>query len=334
MELLNLFKNKKLSIDDIQFLNELLKTGMSLNDCLELLKNNKNIKIIESLQVSLDKGQLIENIITNYVSKELDVFLSPLVKKVAFNKAVDLSLSFYLESKENQKSILSSVAYPFILLFISMTALYIFDLYGLDSIFGLLTNFNTDISYYKVLRIVMRIVVFIFYFGLIFASLLVVYFSNEKRIIIFYKWLAKYFPNSIYKSYCCEELVSFLLICQRMGYKTKDSLEYLKGIIKKPILSILAFNLDESLINGLSLNEATETYWYDSLLTGYIKIASYTKDFESILESYVRISKDKIKRKIKNLASYIQTSIYLFIGLVLIFVYQILFMPMQAIGSF
>lgn len=334
MELLKPFKKETISFEDLSFLNELLKTGASLSNCFELLKNQKNEKVFDKIIDRLIEGVSIENAIACFIPKEIETYLLPLLKTLPFNNALDLSLSFYKESKENEKTIISSIAYPFILLFVSITALYLFDLYGLDSIFSLLESFNTNLTFYKVSRIIIRIVIYCFYFGLLILTALVIYFSNEKRIIIFYKWIAKCFPNSLVKSYFCEEFISLLLICQKLGYKTKDSLSYIKSLIKKPIISVLAYQMDESLLNGSSLNEASSSMWFDSLLNGYIKIASHTKSFESILENYILINKLKIKKRMKNLASGIQILIYLLIGLIIIFVYQILFLPMQAMTNF
>lgn len=334
MELLNFTNKNKISLDDLSFLNELLKTGMPLNKALELLINKKNEKILKRLIDDLADGKIIESIIGEYIPKDLDVYLSSLLKTLPFVKALDMSLSFYNESEENEKTIISATAYPIALLFISLTALYLFDLYGLDSIFNLLSGFNTNLSFYKSIRIAARCFIYFIYFGFITIAGLVMYFSRDKRVIMFYEWLCRYFPNSIVQSYFCEEFISLLLICQKLGYKTRESLKYLKSLIKKPIISVLAFNMDKSLESGSSLKEASESMWYDPLLNGYIKIASFTKNFEAILENYVSISKLRIKRKMKSLATSIQIAIYVFIGLIIIFIYQILFLPMQAMGNF
>ena len=63
-------------------------------------------------------------------------------------------------------------------------------------------------------------------------------------------------------------------------------------------------------------------------------IASYSKDYLSILLSYLEYSKEKVNIFIKKVTAYIQGSSYAVIGLIIIFVYQLLFMPMQAITGF
>ena len=101
----------------------------------------------------------------------------------------------------------------------------------------------------------------------------------------------------------------------------------------KPIISFLAFHLDEGLIEGQPLNKAIQKDYYDSSLARYIKLASYSNDFSNIIDSYVLITQEKIKNRMKLYTTTIQLVTYAFIGAIIIFIYQLLFMPMQAITN-
>ena len=92
--------------------------------------------------------------------------------------------------------------------------------------------------------------------------------------------------------------------------------------------------MDEGLMEGESMKEAAGKYYYDSSLSRFIKIANYTNDFSKIIESYIFMAREKIVRRMKNYTLSIQLITYAFIGCVIIFIYQILFMPMKAISIF
>ena len=87
-------------------------------------------------------------------------------------------------------------------------------------------------------------------------------------------------------------------------------------------------------MEGESLKEATRKNYYDSSLSRFIKIANYTNEFSEVIGSYVELSRERIRRRIKRYTSALQMMTYIFIGLIIIFIYQILFMPMQAISMY
>lgn len=325
---------KTLSIEDLTYLNKLLNTNLSLSECFELLKNKRNDKIFKEIRKKLDEGELIENIIESYLPKQVKAYVSSLLNSLSFTNALSLSLHFYEKNEEDKNGLLNTIAYPLILLFITITSLYLFDLYGMDSIFSLTKSFNADFSFFQNLRMIFRVIINIFYYAVMIGTLFVIYFMQPKRITMLYILISKYFPNSLFNIYYCMEFMSFLLICHKSGYKTKQSLEILKAMKSKPLISFLAFHLDDSLLEGESLKEATKKSYYDSALSRFIKIATYTNDFQNIISSYIDLAQAKMKMRMKTYSLTIQIFTYVFIGAIIIFIYQILFMPMQAISTF
>lgn len=330
-----LFKKKEcISLEDLTSINELLKTNLSFKKCLELLKNNSNKNIFDKLTNELDRGYLLEDVIEKYMPKEIGKYLKNLLKTMMFIDALNLALSFLNKVKENTKAIEKAILYPFVLLFVSLSALYLFDAYGLDSILNMLKSFSSDFSSISVIRIILRIIVYVFYFSLLIFIGLLIYFIQDRNITLFYILVCKNLPNGLLQTYFCEEFISLLLICIDLGYKTRDALTILKNLHNKPIVSFLAFHLDEKLLKGESLKEASKQIYYDYTLTNFINVAVYTNDFSKILNDYVELSKNKIKTKMKKIATAVQLSSYVMIGLIVVFIYQILFLPMQAITNF
>lgn len=335
MGLLNKMLNKnELSIDDLEYISKLLHTNTSLNQCFQLLKTKSNEKIFNQIQKELSKGVAIEESIKNYLPKQIRNYMLGLLSTLSFSSSLDLALEFYSNNKENETHILNEIAYPCILLFISISVLYLFDLYGMDTIFNLISTFNTNLDLFSSMRMIFRIIINLFYYGILFSLALIIFFLKPSRVSLLYLFISKHFPNSLANIYCCEEFISLLLACVSRGYKTKESLNILKGIKNKPIISFLAFHLDESLLEGESLKDAAKRNYYDSSLSRFIKIGNYTNDFVNMLQNYVYLSKTKIDKKIKRYTLTIQLSTYAFIGVIVIFIYQILFVPMQALSGF
>ena len=327
-------ESTKLKYEDLVFLNELLKTGLSFKNSLELLTNKTNEKIIDEIINKMDVGVSVEEVMDIYVPKNIGVYLIPLSKKMSFSKGLDLSLSFIEKEKEYTKSLMGSFLYPFILLFLSLSALYIFDAYGLDTILNMLKSFNEDFGNVGAFRIILRIIIYIFYILLVMVLALALYFFRNRNITLFYVLICKYLPNSIVQKYFCVEFVSLLNICLNNGYKSKESIDILKSLHNKPITAFLAYHLDERLLEGETLKQASKQAYYDYSLSKFINIAIHSNDFSKILNDYVNLSTKQIKTKMKKTAGIIQFVTYCVIGIVIIFVYQILFLPMNALANF
>ena len=142
-------RTKTLKYDDLISINELLKTGLSLKQVLDLIKNKDNDNIIDSIILELDKGKQIEEVIIKYLPKNIGLYLNSLIENMSFNDSLNLALAFIDKNKENIKTFTSSFLYPFVLLFLSLSALYIFDAYGLDTILNMLNSFVGDFYIHK-----------------------------------------------------------------------------------------------------------------------------------------------------------------------------------------
>ena len=331
---LKTLSRKTLSVEDISYISKLLNTNMSIGECFTLLENRSNREIFEDIRRKLDQGEMIENVIRDYLPKQLKTYVISLLSTLSLSSSLELSLKFDQRSQEGKKELLNSLAYPLILLFVTMTSMYLFDLYGIDSIFSLISTFEKDIELFGSLRLVFRIMINIFYYLILLLFIASLFFFKPANVIMLYIFVSKYLPNSLLNIHYSQEFMALFLICSKAGYKTRQSLEILKAMTSKPVISFLAFHLDESLLEGESLKDATRKNYYDSSLSRFIKIANYTNEFSEVIGSYVELSREKIRRRIKRYTGTLQMMTYIFIGLIIIFIYQILFMPMQAISMY
>lgn len=334
VSLKKIFYNKELSIEDLTYLAKLLDAGLALSFCFELLRNKKNKDIFDDISKKLENGVMIEEAIQGHIPKVIEAYMLPLLKKISFIEALSLSLKFYEKNNETNNKLLSNIAYPCILLFVTITALYLFDLYGIDAIFELLSSFSTDLHIFESVRIIFRIIIQGFYYAILISIIVVIIFSRPSKLPLLYIFFSKRFPNSLINTYYSEEFVSLLLVCVDRGYKTKEALSILKSMKSKPIVSFLAFHLDDALMQGETLKEATKKVYYDSSLSRFIKIANYTNDFSNILSNYTSLTRQKINNKMKKYTLTIQLATYSFIGVIVVFIYEVLFLPMQAISNF
>ena len=324
---------KTLRVEELKYLNELLKSDLPLKTCLLLISDNHSRSIIDELIRKMDEGYIIENIISDYLPQDIYPYMTNLLKSLTFSKSLELALKFSDKARENARYITNALAYPIGLLFVSVTGLYLFDAFGLDSIMDMLKSFEINFGVINILRIVLRIFIRVFYFLFILVSLLFLYFRSDKRISIAYIVMCKYFPIEFVKIYFTEEFMSLFVLMSSLGYKTKEIIDILKGLRNKPIVSLLSFHLDDRLMKGESFINASKQQYLDDTLSKFINISIYSKNFIGILNNYLELSRMKIENKARFFTKVIQMASYIFIGFVIIFIYQVLFLPMQAISG-
>ena len=329
------FNKSTLSIDDLVYLNKLLETNLSLTDSFSIITTKRNKEILDAIIKQLDSGQLIENIIEEYLPKQIKDYFMDFINNMSFLEALSFSLQFYFEDKDNQDNLLKSLTYPLILLFITITSMYLFDLYGIDMIFSLVSSFKVELGLIKGIRIIISIIIKTIFYLFLISVLLFIYLRQPQRITLIYMFFSKHFPDSLINVYYCQQFMKLFLICVHKGYKSKQTLEILKHIKAKTIVAFLAFHLDEGLSEGdLMKDTLKKKNYYDSSLSRFIKIANYTNDFENVVRTYITFSNERIQKKLKQYTLTIQCMTYSFIGVIVLFIYQILFLPMQAILAY
>lgn len=324
--------NKVIKYQELKYLNELLKSDLPIKTCLNLISDNTNSKIIDSLISMLDKGMMIENIIKDYLPKEIYVYMIHLLETLTFSKSLDLSLSYYEKSIENSKYLYKAIAYPILLLFISMSGLYLFNNYGFSLIINMLKSFEIDLTFIRIMRLVMICLTNIFYISFLILLILFLYFKSPKRITLAYIFMCKYIPIEFIKTYFSEDFMSLYILTSSLGYKTKETLTILKSLRNKPIVALISYHTDEMLMKGNSFKVSASNPYLDNTLSKFINIASYSKNSLAILNNYVEFASMKIRNKMHLYSLIVQFISYAFIGFIVVFIYQILFLPMQALN--
>lgn len=329
----NLFKTRY-SINDIKFLSKLIDTKMPIKTCLEIISSSKTKNLSKEISNKLDKGDLFEDIIIDYVPLNISKYFEKLIKLLGFNKTIDISLNIIETRKKNIDDVLGKALYPLILMFVSIIALILFDNFGLDSIIQMMSSFINDLSVIYLFRTIFSIVTKALFIVLIFLiGVSIAWFGFNKQVLI-YCFINKLFNDNIINIYYTNEFINLYTIIINNGYKTKEALDIIKELDNMRICSYIAGKVSENLKEGNDLVNSVDINELDSSLSKFFMIASYSKDYLSILLNYLDYSKEKVNIFIKKITAYIQGSSYVVIGLIIIFVYQLLFMPMQAITGF
>ena len=121
---LKMLSRKTLSVEDVSYLSKLLNTNMSVGECFTLLENRANKEIFADIRNKLDQGEMIESVIKDHLPKQLKTYVISLLNTLSLSASLSLALKFDQKAQEGQRELINSLAYPLILLFITMTSLY------------------------------------------------------------------------------------------------------------------------------------------------------------------------------------------------------------------
>ena len=71
-------RSEKISLQDLVYLKELLRTKLPLFDCLELISEPKNERLLKEIREKLDRGEGAEEAFRDHLPEELEEHLAQL----------------------------------------------------------------------------------------------------------------------------------------------------------------------------------------------------------------------------------------------------------------
>ena len=156
---------------------------------------------------------------------------------------------------------------------------------------------------------------------------------EKKHIVNTYCFVAKRFPDSILVHSVSAMFARFFLECLKRNVSTQNTLHILSQVKQQPCVSYIAKEIDEHLMRGETLIEAIQKTHIEKALLRFLKIAVFSSSSEEMLEGYLQMVEIRKQQAIKRYSTYIQLISYSMIAIVLIFVYQILMMPMTMLQN-
>ncbi|MBR2802730.1 MAG: type II secretion system F family protein [Erysipelotrichaceae bacterium] len=323
---------KRLKKEECEALLALLQSGLPLQKALPLLAEKGNEHLLQRILNDLEAGRSGEETLCSLLPAGIAVSLKSLLKVLPLKAALQIAFELEEEDAAQRSAFLKQSAYPLFLLLFSLTGLYLFDLFGFDTLLSLLKSFQSDLYFFTVFRSILRVLIFGLYLLMILAGILFLLCRRRDRQVFLYLKTAPYLRSGIWQLYTSASFISFWNICSRAGLGSRDALQVLRSFKERPLISFLAYHVDEAFRKGAGMEEAVDLHWLDPALKHFVHIALHADD-RILLSRYSEMTREKLKRRLKRIGQAIQLGVYLFIGFLLIFIYQILFLPLQALSQ-
>ena len=117
--------------------------------------------------------------------------------------------------------------------------------------------------------------------------------------------------------------------CVRMGIPTRLALQMLKNCTSQPVICFLAEHVDNQLNIGNDLVEAVGIQYLDPSFQKLMKTIVLSASALNLLEGYLKVADVKRRKRMKQAGQLIQGIAYVFIAIMIVLVYQVLFLPLS-----
>ena len=318
---------------DCEAIVQLMNNGFTFIDSCNLIKNKQNNKVFNFIKTRLNKGEDITDLFIEYCPNEIRTYFTSFIKFLPFKNSLMLSISIYEESKNQRNVYLKKLLYPILTLITTIIGIYIFILVCFPVLISLMKEFDNNLDFMLKLQNISYLFINVLFITILVLLLIVLYFIKKDNQIKGFKLISNLKLSRFIKVMISNDFARFYQQCILIGCSTKESINILKSINEKPIIVFLSNEIDKSLSNGETMEKAFKNKYFEKGLFRFLNIAMHASNMNEMLKGYIKLNELKVN-KFFNVFSYsIQLFTYSSIALVLIFVYQILMMPLTIISN-
>lgn len=317
----------RLSLQEWEFLSELLKNGYPILDALQLL--DKGITLV---QKQLEDGIDISTILLKEETGRFYDHLQFFMRITTLPDAILCAMHLLQFEQGIQKKLIKKAAYPFFILLFAYCMLLFFST---SIIPQMLTSFDLDHSFSFLRLMVSGIQIFCN----LFAALCILcvgiglYVKANKKVqsAILLKvqphvQFLKDYTSYIFSGYLCE--------LESQGISTRIAMSYLKDIRQETLFAIFIQKVIHQLEKGVALNDIFQTspFLNDGFRLAF-RIGSSTACLEKQLPLFMKQQEHIWEANIKRFSIAIQFIAYSFVGIVVFIVYQIMLIPLSMLEN-
>ena len=318
---------------DCEGIARLMSSGLTLQETLSLLETPANRNAFNAVKNALEHGRQPSDFFPSICPGVYRSYLAGFLKCLPFAEALRLCIEIVAGEETQKKEYFQGLFYPCMMFLCTVAGVTLFNEFCFPPLLSLLESFHVSSDEYTLLRIMIRIAGILIASGITACTLFILWCRRESRQISAYLFFAKHFPSSVFVQYESADFIRYFLQCIRMHVPTRESIQILKTVPHRPVITFLAGVMEKSLQYGEPFHEAVEMPWLDPSLIRFMNIACFSLEMETMLESYLEMSKERSRKQCRRVTRLVQILSYSAIGVILILIYQIMLLPMKLLGG-
>ncbi len=318
---------------DLEALSSLISNGFTLQESMNLTESKNNRECFRNIRNMLEKGINPSEFFSLYVPAAYRFYIQRFLKILPFSESLALAIEMIKEDRKLKNEYKKGLFYPCMLFTVTVAGIILFNELCFPPLLSMMKGFHQDNTYLYSVRIYLRTACLFITAAAAACISLLIFFRRKNHQVKGYQLLHSIFPDSVVTQYVSRQFVVFFRQCIRRNISTRQTMQILKDSKEKPVISMIAEEIDNSLRNGMSFSDALDTPLLDSSLCRLLKIAVYSSDMDNMLDGYLEIAQKQAEIKCRRITAAAQVLSYISIGLILIIVYQLLMLPLQIISA-
>lgn len=308
---------------DWSYLCELLNQGYPLIEAIQLLDLPA-----ERLHMELSNGKSILEILLQGEKGSFYEYLRFFSNVMSFPDAIDSALSLSSFESKLRKYLLKKSIYP---LFILLFAYAMLCFFSIAIIPQMMNSFNQNKDFIELSSFISFIEIICKLFGVFVILLMIsmIYLMRHRELCskLLWKWFRHWRWIQDYESYL---FAGYLMQMEKHGVSTRQSMHFFQSIRKDTLFYIFIFHIQKQLEQGMSLKDIiTNNEILNKDFIHMFAIASATMKLQQIFSSYMKQQEYRWEERMKKISMIIQIISYVFVGLVVLVVYQMMLVPLS-----
>ena len=310
-----------------------MENGFSFTDTLQILKTKRNERRITHVLEKLEQGQTFKEAFSLLLPHCYRRYFNNFIRYLPVLESMRISVELASHEEKMKQKMMKDMVYPVVMLFVMFIGMYLFNGFVFPQMMTLMTSFEINVSSYYFLRSLIQILSWLVTILFVVGMLLWVVFQEPNRKCWLYRVLVKYVPDSLMVQKASAEFARYFLECVRVRISTKQTMKILLDMKEKPLVRLIAQELNDALSKGESFEVTLHTPFVEHALQQFFQIALHGSNCEKMLEGYLVMNQQRHIKQVRIFTRSVQLSCYGAIGLILLVVYQILMLPMQMLQN-
>lgn len=246
---------------------------------------------------------------------------------------LQFSLNIIKFDKDLKQSLLKALTYPLILYSFTYGLMMFFIIILFPALNSILMLFDLDLTLIFILQTILRslfVVLSLFNLGIIVTLLLLRKNENKK---LFYLLIKTKRHLSLFKNIYTFQFSYYINELYKQGMSTKQALLLIKNASTSPTLMWLSTLVTYELEEGKPFEESIQLDIFDSQFISLLQLGSKTNQLLELLTTYLYSQRILILNQVSKAGNALKSFTYLFLGLLIIVMYQILLAPMSLMGT-
>lgn len=310
-----------------------MENGFSFTDTLQILKTKRNEHRITHVLEKLEQGQTFKEAFSLLLPHCYRRYFNNFIRYLPVLESMRISVELATHEEKMKQKMMKDMVYPVVMLFVMFIGMYLFNGFVFPQMMTLMTSFEINVSSYYFLRSLIQLLSWLVTILFVVGMLFWVVFQEPNRKCWLYRVLIKYVPDSLMVQKASAEFARYFLECVRVRISTKQTMKILLDMKEKPLVRLIAQELNDALSKGESFEVTLHTPFVEHALQQFFQIALHGSNCEKMLEGYLVMNQQRHIKQVRIFTRSVQLSCYGAIGLILLVVYQILMLPMQMLQN-